>query len=140
MPAPFEPLAQSHTAHHVTGEIAALSASGLLSDRELETLPVNRVVEVVRDLQRGLLVQLSAYMAGLLKERIVIHERWPADWWQAFRERWFPAWWLSRWPVQYRNLDIDERQYLAICPHLHVDPPHKHVEWFYMKQKEADDA
>lgn len=30
-----------------------------------------------------------------------IEVQYPADWWQALRERWFPAWWLRRWPVQY---------------------------------------
>jgi hypothetical protein len=24
---------------------------------------------------------------------------YPADWWQAFKERWFPAWLLKRFPV-----------------------------------------
>lgn len=27
--------------------------------------------------------------------------RWPADWWQAFKERWLPAWAKRRWPVRY---------------------------------------
>lgn len=30
-----------------------------------------------------------------------IEVQYPADWWQALRERWFPKWWLRRWPVQY---------------------------------------
>ena len=25
---------------------------------------------------------------------------YPADWWQHFKQRWFPAWALRRWPVQ----------------------------------------
>ena len=28
--------------------------------------------------------------------------KWPMDWWQAFRARWFPRWWLVRHPVMYR--------------------------------------
>ena len=27
--------------------------------------------------------------------------KWPADWWQAFKERWYPAWATKRWPVEY---------------------------------------
>jgi hypothetical protein len=30
---------------------------------------------------------------------------YPADWWQAFRVRWFPKWWLRRWPPKYREID-----------------------------------
>ena len=26
--------------------------------------------------------------------------RWPADWWEAVKQRWFPKWMLKRWPVQ----------------------------------------
>ncbi len=26
---------------------------------------------------------------------------YPADWWQAFKERWFPKWAKRRWPVEY---------------------------------------
>ena len=32
------------------------------------------------------------------------HEfKWPRDWWQAFRERWCPRWWLARHPVLYHH-------------------------------------
>jgi len=27
--------------------------------------------------------------------------KYPDGWWEALRERWFPKWWLSRWPIQY---------------------------------------
>jgi hypothetical protein len=28
---------------------------------------------------------------------------YPADWWQAFKERWFPAWAKARWPVAFKT-------------------------------------
>jgi len=28
---------------------------------------------------------------------------YPADWWQAFKERWFPKWALVKWPVRYET-------------------------------------
>ena len=31
----------------------------------------------------------------------------PADWWQAVKERWFPAWALRRWPVKYQRWTLD---------------------------------
>lgn len=47
--------------------------------------------------------------------------RYPRDWWQAFRERWFPRWWLRRWPVAYTVVDVD-----AIYPDLEKHMPR---EW-----------
>lgn len=28
---------------------------------------------------------------------------YPADWWQAVKDRWFPAWAKKRWPVQMKT-------------------------------------
>jgi len=28
---------------------------------------------------------------------------WPADWWQALKDRWFPIWAKRRWPVRWRS-------------------------------------
>lgn len=33
--------------------------------------------------------------------------KFPRDWWQAFKERWFPNWLLNRYPVDYHIVDID---------------------------------
>ena len=30
----------------------------------------------------------------------------PVDWWQAFKERFFPKWIIKRFPIVYRNLTI----------------------------------
>ena len=35
--------------------------------------------------------------------------RYPADWWQAFKERWFSAWMKARWPVRYEVFDVQAR-------------------------------
>lgn len=29
---------------------------------------------------------------------------YPTDWWQAFKERWFPYWLLRRYPVRYTKI------------------------------------
>lgn len=44
----------------------------------------------------------------------------PADWWQAVRERWCPAWWLARHPVRYRVETIDVRD---VFPDLKIAAP-----------------
>lgn len=52
-----------------------------------------------------------AQSAVLYVERMVwgkqlgtVQIRVPLDWWEHFKERWFPTWALARWPVRYRTL------------------------------------
>ena len=41
--------------------------------------------------------------------------RYPADWWQHFKERWAPLWVKRRWPVRY--LEVRLRRFARLCPH-----------------------
>ena len=34
--------------------------------------------------------------------------KWPKDWRQAFKERWFSKWMLKRWPVIYKTIKLTE--------------------------------
>ena len=34
------------------------------------------------------------------------HFQYPADWWQAFKERWFPEWLLKKYPVRYTHKEF----------------------------------
>ena len=43
-----------------------------------------------------LMRQIAAYDGS---DCNVVEVRYPADWWQAVKQRWFPAWALRRWPV-----------------------------------------
>jgi len=47
--------------------------------------------------------QITTMVAG---ERIK-EIKYPLNWWQAFRERWFPKFVLDRWPVKYHTWKID---------------------------------
>lgn len=50
-----------------------------------------------------MIARLKAMVAG---ERV--HEiRYPLDWWQAIRERWFPQFWLKWFPVKYHKWHVD---------------------------------
>ncbi len=66
----------------------------------------------------SMLLRLDSYVLAMPKQMISIHRKWPKDWWQAFRERWFPHWWLRRWPVQYEELNVEERRFGDIYPKL----------------------
>ena len=76
-----------------------------------------------------LILQMASYVHAMPKERITIFKQWPADWWQAFRERWFPKWWLRRWPVRYETIDIDRTLYGRVCPHIAQPKSGPHLVW-----------
>ena len=33
--------------------------------------------------------------------------RYPADWWEAFKNHWFPEWMLKRWPVRWNTEKLE---------------------------------
>ena len=49
-----------------------------------------------------LVYQLNGLVAKWEEERYM---KTPADWWQHFKERWFPGWALKMWPVVYIEHD-----------------------------------
>ena len=56
------------------------------------------------NIMRGLAYRLDRIVwANKIGEEL---ESWPADWWEAVKERWFPKWALRRWPVRYRHLSL----------------------------------
>ena len=56
----------------------------------------------------------------------------PSDWWEAVKERWFPAWALKRWPVCYR---VDTINVLALYPQIPVMPGMKTVPIWTLKRE-----
>jgi len=58
---------------------------------------------------------------------------YPKDWWQAFKERWFPKKFKEWWPVEYKIIDI-----YALYPSIAM--PDKftgiHIQESYSNQKE----
>ncbi|WP_230677522.1 hypothetical protein, partial [Streptococcus pneumoniae] len=50
----------------------------------------------------------------------VVTVTYPSDWWQAFKERWFPMWARKKWPVKYTEEKMQANAYhpdLAIPDH-----------------------
>lgn len=61
-------------------------------------------VEQYRDQMLARMVyQLKADVYGNVIESV----RYPKDWKQAFKERWFPQWLLKRYPVEYKEYTLD---------------------------------
>ncbi len=93
------------------------------------------ITEIIDQSMRELVYQLDTYVHGMVKERIVVHRKWPKTWWDAFKARWFPHWAKRRWPVEWERVDIDERIFLAICPHIQDDPQRTHLQWMASKME-----
>ena len=89
--------------------------------------------------------QMRAYVLGVphRQESVV---RVPADWWQAFKQRWAPPWWLRRHPIVEETICTHSTIWRAVCPHLPIPETGKdqHVYWLAdmsnLPVRDADDA
>lgn len=61
-----------------------------------------------------------------------VEHSYPADWWQAFKERWFPAWLLRRYPVKLKIMRLTAR---AVYPEVSV--PHERHRIYLEKRMRA---
>jgi len=68
-----------------------------------------------------LVMRVEAGIAALPEKTVSIHKRWPSNWLQSLKERWAPRWWRNRWPVQYERIDVEQKIYKAVCPHIRFD-------------------
>ncbi len=75
---------------------------------------VNKVAE-------GITLRIIQHVYG---ERLkTVEIAYPADWWQAVKERWAPAWFIRRWPVLLKQHKIEA---VAFYPMISL-PNEKHV-------------
>jgi hypothetical protein len=49
---------------------------------------------------------LQLKLRKLSLSRTLKTARYPADWWQAFRERWFPKRWLKKHPIKHLEISV----------------------------------
>jgi len=111
-----------------------LHAAELLTHKEMaDRIKVDSWLD---RLGMGVVIQFDTYVVGMPTKRLQIHKQWPRDWWQAFRERWLPKWWLRKHPIQYEVLDIDQQLYGPVCPHLNV--PDQKVHLMFLSQSAED--
>ena len=78
-------------------------------------------VDVCQKIAGGLSVSLRDYVWG---HHIGTQEiKYPRDWVEAFKERWFPKFLLTKYPVQYKICRIDTHtlypNYKPALPHTH---------------------
>jgi len=89
----------------------------------------NHQTEGIEDeMGKELAIRLWSFFIAMPQSRIQIHEKWPKTWIDAFKDRWFPKWALRKWPVQFGRIDVDQRIYGNICPHVTFpDYTQKHI-------------
>ena len=64
------------------------------------------------------------------------HYKHPIDWWNAFKERWFPYWLKKIFPVEYSNYTVDID---AVYPELLLNIPHTRRIGVYKTDDDDDD-
>lgn len=91
-------------AKHVTLECHMFYGQ-FAADRYLANKP--EMLEPVRRHEMDELeFRISQKCLGTTMERVVV--RHPSDWWQAFKERWFPRWMKRRWPVRMTIVEVEK--------------------------------
>lgn len=77
----------------------------------------------------GLLEEVSGQAIRAIYKCAVYEElkaQFARDWWQAFKERWFPKWLLRRFPVEYTQIFAKHK-----FPHWKKELGTEYVEVYY---------
>ena len=104
-----------------------------IEHRSFDKLRMRARAQLARDNMRALdtavVKQLDDFVTGNLvhememmclgRKGMTVTIEYPADWWQAFKKRWFPGWALERWPVLLQCHKVETHR---VCPHLAVPP------------------
>lgn len=118
--------------HHVLEilEFGGVSAERIAIGSGSEWPPSNVKTKMILTLHAQTLTAQATWRAlTTLKEvqpQSLIH--YPKNWWQAFRERWFPMWWLDRYPIK-NNVSVGICVSHNVCPHLPITPQSTHHQW-----------
>lgn len=82
----------------VTLEKLPLHVRRCFSDHEWDVIRNQELKFGLVPHAREILMELRGFVLGeLIGDETVTY---PADWWQAFKVRWFPGWALQRWPAK----------------------------------------
>ena len=68
-----------------------------------------RITSEIQEAAHLCAIGISQSVFGIQVQKREI--RYPKDWFQAFKERWFPEWAKDRWPVEYEVISIDVKEF-----------------------------
>lgn len=109
-----------------------VTVSKVLGDAEPIALSNLELEHYFNEVLDAMVLRLNAYLASEKLQHIVV--RYPKDWWQAFKERFFPKWLLRRFPVQYHEEHYEVR---AFYPYVSL-PNERHYVRIVRLEKEAN--
>lgn len=67
-------------------------------------------------------IELRTFVWAEKEEQQKQTVKYPANWWQGVKERWFPKWALKRWPVVYTVFTYSVK---VLYPQLNVSLPNQ---------------
>lgn len=107
-------------------ELQRFSASVYFAPEVLHRMEMHHVA---MEAGRGTVLKIVGAVATWRQERML---KVPANWWEHFKQRWYPKWALKRWPVLYEWYDA-----AVILPRVPVVRPEYHTVEFALWQKRA---
>jgi hypothetical protein len=129
----------SHRTEGADPDLVEIQVEEALSFDSLFACPA-RVEQIEDATRRRLILRLRALLQrARVEHRVDIDLRAPADWYQAFRERWAPSWWLAWYPVRYIEHHVHRSLPCRICPHLEVEAGVEHAAWLAGGRDEAQE-
>lgn len=94
----------------------------------IEDVQVSFDCQIVQDTAESAILEVAAYVSGRKNNYITVDVKYPTNWWEAFKEYWFPKFLLKYWPVKYNRIYIHEPQFV-ICPHFPTESREIHYEY-----------
>jgi len=85
----------------------------------------DRVKAKLYEDQQGRLVVQGLLAIATLHEEVF---EYPTDWWQAFKERWFPKWLLNRYPVALSHVWSYSKLPEVNIPHEYIGREYIHFQ------------
>jgi hypothetical protein len=75
-------------------------------------------VDIIDYLPNAILLNIRGYLWG--ESQTVATKRFPSDWKEWFKERWFPSWLKRKFPVKYQEWTVKAD---VIYPNLKISRP-----------------
>ena len=115
--------------HSITAARVPVTLSRCIDQRDMHAVSAATVAQRFDGITNAMRFDLQTSIVAMPKERITVNRSWPKTWWDAVKDRWYPEWAKTRWPVEYERINIDQQIYGGVCPHLQSDPTRTHVTY-----------
>jgi hypothetical protein len=92
-------------------------------------LPRIELQTIMDTTKQAMAYSMRAYLLAMPLE--TVSAKWPANWLEALKDRFLPAWMKRRFPIRYQS--IEKKLFGPICPHQPCDDASKHFQWLQMR-------